>query len=66
MNSPSRILKYNVVRAAVYTYVRGYIVCNIVDTVFLLLLLCFVLLFIQKHPSIITVFLSLTHSRVYV
>ena len=32
MNSPSRILEYNVVRAAVYTFVHSHNVCVTVDT----------------------------------
>ena len=31
-NSPSRILEYNVVRAAVYTFVRSHNVCDTVDS----------------------------------
>ena len=31
-NSPSRILEYNVVRAAVYTLVHSHNVCDTVDT----------------------------------
>ena len=31
-NSPSRILEYNVVRAAVYTFVHSHNVCDTVDT----------------------------------
>ena len=31
-NSPSRIIKYNVVRAAVYTFVHSHTVCDTIDT----------------------------------
>ena len=31
-NPPNRILEYNVVRAAVYTFVHSHNICDIVDT----------------------------------
>ena len=63
VNSATRTLKYHFVRAAVYTCVRGHNVSDIVDTVLLLLLLCFVLLFIQSiHPSLQCSSRSLIHA----